>query len=480
MRRILWSLAASTALGATVSWTMAQDRLAIPEATGPTAGRTTMSFGSGRTVPGTATTGPGSRSTYSELFGRDDSRPFPEERQTLPRAGSLTESRAGDLFRRDTSRSVPSAGTAVTGDMLEDQFQRVSAQASDLERDVVHAEYERSPGQRDRVEQVRGDEFARDFPAMAEQRSFPAEQSTPSVETFRTGIGNSRLSDPISTSPTGRTFGSYSSVQPRVETSRGVTFTRSTPETRTTPEPVIQQVSASTAAAAPTRTASVSTSASTPVDSLGAVGQKVSSGPQAPTVSLEWVTRSGINVAQQCDCSLVVKNTGIIAAKNVEVTAHFPTSIRLVTVEPQPASSDDFLGWKFAELQPGQEQVIQMTMIPSEAGKLDATADVRFSGSASTALTVAEPLIEVDVTGPGKVLIGEPASQTVTVRNPGTGIATNVQIEAIIPGGLEHARGERLVMDVGSLNPGETRSVRLALAAVKGGNQVVQVQARAD
>jgi uncharacterized repeat protein (TIGR01451 family) len=119
-------------------------------------------------------------------------------------------------------------------------------------------------------------------------------------------------------------------------------------------------------------------------------------------------------------------------------------------------------------------------MVPSTPGKIDTKAEVRFSGAALTSLTVAEPLIEVAVEGPQRVLIGEPASQTVTVKNPGSGIATNVQIEAVIPGGLEHARGERLVMDIGSLNPGENRSVRLALAAVKGGKQVVQVQARAD
>ena len=216
------------------------------------------------------------------------------------------------------------------------------------------------------------------------------------------------------------------------------------------------------------------------LDALGAVAQTVSSGPQAPTVSLEWVTHSGINVGQECKCSLVVKNTGIIAAREVEVHAQFPTSVRLASVEPQPAQSESFLAWTFAELQPGAEHVIQMTLIPSTPGKIDAQADVRFTGVAATSLTVSEPLLEVDLSGPGKVLIGEPASQTVTVRNPGSGIATNVQVEAIIPVGLEHARGERLVMDVGSLNPGESRSVRLALAAVKGGQQVVQVQARAD
>jgi uncharacterized repeat protein (TIGR01451 family) len=164
----------------------------------------------------------------------------------------------------------------------------------------------------------------------------------------------------------------------------------------------------------------------------------------------------------------------------VELTAHFPASVRLVSVEPQPAEADSHLLWRFAELQPSQEQTIRIKLIPSERGTIQTQADIRFSGTAATSLTVAEPLLEVACEGPNRVLIGEPASQTVVIKNPGSGIATNVQIEAIIPDGLEHARGHRLVMDVGSLNPGETRNVRLALAAIKGGKQVVQIQGRAD
>jgi uncharacterized repeat protein (TIGR01451 family) len=81
--------------------------------------------------------------------------------------------------------------------------------------------------------------------------------------------------------------------------------------------------------------------------------------------------------------------------------------------------------------------------------------------------------------GPDQVMIGESAPHIVTVSNPGTGVAQNVVIEVKVPQGLEHARGERLKMEVGSLNPGESRSVRLSLTATAGGEHSVQVEARA-
>ncbi|MFV0443382.1 MAG: hypothetical protein ACK5Q5_07410, partial [Planctomycetaceae bacterium] len=476
MRRILWSLAASSALGVGMSWSMAQDNYRLPS---QSPSRTSMSFGSGRTI-GDPTGATAERKTYSDLFGRSDTRPFPGESQQLPPAGSLTETRAGDLFRRDQRSSA--SGESPSGADLLDQFQQVSAQNADPQQDVVHAEFQRSPGQSDPIEQVRGGDNAREFPQAVPSSVGAASRTAETFDAFRSQPGGSRLTEPISTSPSGRSVQQFSAVQQQTTSSRGVTFTRSTPVAAPAVAPVARPTAmttiAPTAAPAPAPVATVS--ATPAVDALGTVAQTISSGRQAPSVSLEWVAHSGINVGQECKFSLKVQNSGIIAAREIEVHAHVPTSVRVVSVSPQPVASDTFMSWTFAELQPGQEKVIDLALVPSAPGKLDVRADVRFTGVAATSLMVSEPLLEVELSGPKKVLIGEPASQTVTVKNPGSGIATNVEVEAIIPGGLEHARGERLVMDVGSLNPGESRNVRLALAAVKGGAQIVQVQARAD
>ena len=161
MRRILWSLAASSAFGATVSWTVAQEAPAFPQEP--------ASYSSFSSSPGRVTTG-GSlgteRRTYSDLFGSEDSRPFPGGQQTLPRAGSLSEARASDLFRREVSPAT-ARNAGLTGQQLEDQFQRVSAEQVDPNSNVVQAGFERAPDQREPIEQVRGPGVARDFPRTA-------------------------------------------------------------------------------------------------------------------------------------------------------------------------------------------------------------------------------------------------------------------------------------------------------------------------
>lgn len=211
-----------------------------------------------------------------------------------------------------------------------------------------------------------------------------------------------------------------------------------------------------------------------------AVPAAVQSGPQTAMVTVKWVKLSDINVGLECECGLVVKNDGKVAAERVAVVAAFPTNVRLTSAKPMPQELRGQLLWKFESLAPGEKQMIRVKLIPSRRGPLTTNASVRFTSAAAETFTVAEPMLKLTMTGQKNVLIGDSASQIINVSNPGTGIATNVTIEARIPKGLEHPRGERLTMEIGSLNPGESRKVRLSLSAAKGGNQTIYVQATSD
>lgn len=472
MRRIAWTLAACGAIGAT--WTIAQDRF-------PSSG------GFGLNAP--------PLTNAEDLLPADGgARPFPS-RNALPRPPAATASSA-DLFRRDVAQSqgmltpggpvqsepgVRAAGVASLGAGADSLGQSVESFGRPQEH-VVQAGFDRHADQRSQIQQIRSLEQAPQFPA-ARVDDYHAPGAGRPYDAFAGAAAGSPLSTPISTSPRSGQSQQFAQAQPTVQSTRGVTFTRAAPS-RPTVQPSlpgvrsIQPASAHEFGEPAIQQAAVVSSSET--IALGKVAQEVRSGPQSPTVTVEWVTHSRINVGQECECELVVKNTGLIPATDVDVSAHFPTNVRLISTDPKPLQAGSSVGWKIAELQPGDSKRIQIVLIPSEPGDLQTRADVRFSGAAATTLTVAEPLLDVQVNGPEKVLVGEPASQTVVVRNPGTGVATHVQIEAVIPAGLEHARGERLVMDVGSLNPGESRSVRLALGAARGGRHIVQVQARAD
>ncbi len=199
-----------------------------------------------------------------------------------------------------------------------------------------------------------------------------------------------------------------------------------------------------------------------------------------PAVSVEWVKLGGINVGQECACDLVVKNTGKVSARQVVVEAMFPASVRLTQADPEPAQVADHLEWAIPELAAGEERTIHIKMIPSQRGELATTASVRFTGTAANVFKVEEPLLKLAVEAPGEVIVGDPLVQSITITNPGTGIAQNVKIQVTPAEGLEATRGDRSQIEIGELNPGESRTVRLSFTAIAGGEQTLAVVATAD
>ncbi len=200
---------------------------------------------------------------------------------------------------------------------------------------------------------------------------------------------------------------------------------------------------------------------------------------ETPRIMTEWKKLGDLNVGQTCAIELVVSNSGGAAASDVNVDAYFPSSIRITDAKPAPNAATDHVTWSFKSIAAGEEKRIALNIIPSQRGELAANANVRFTSAASTVFTVEEPQLKLALTGPSQVTVGEPATQVVTITNPGTGVAHNVTIDVTIPEGLEHARGSRLQMELGSLTPGESRSVKLSLNAKHGGSQTLKVEAKA-
>ncbi len=251
----------------------------------------------------------------------------------------------------------------------------------------------------------------------------------------------------------------------------------------------IQQVRVETRAKAPRvplppsrhRVTPITTSVSHTLEPAAAT-PTVTNGPLASGISLEWVKKSEFNVGQECAVELVVKNTGSSVVEQVAVDAYFQSPVRLTSAKPQPAESRDHLTWSYDTLPPGAEQRIAMKLVPGRRGDLGLKAQVRLTGSAAATFRVEEPQLKVALKGPTEVMLGDSASQLVLVSNPGTGPAQDVRIAAKVSSGLEHARGEQEVieMEIGTIMPGESRTVRLPLMGVKGGEQSVSITANSS
>lgn len=205
-----------------------------------------------------------------------------------------------------------------------------------------------------------------------------------------------------------------------------------------------------------------------------------SNGPQTPSVTVRWQHQGEFNVGQECRCDLVVENTGSSLVRDVVTEAVLPDGLEVISAEPAPQATNGRASWSFGDLQPGQTRTVQMVMIPRGQGSIEMSAYVRMTGSSTSTVAVLEPKLSLVMDGPKSVEVGQLVNYTANVTNPGTGQARNVIIQAVIPEGLEHKRGKMLTIDIGTLNPGESRRARLSLTGVKGGDQKLAVRVLAD
>ncbi|MEM9703017.1 MAG: hypothetical protein AAF907_11310, partial [Planctomycetota bacterium] len=116
---------------------------------------------------------------------------------------------------------------------------------------------------------------------------------------------------------------------------------------------------------------------------------------------------------------------------------------------------------------------------PATANRLSAMVTSRLV--ARSAPVVTQPMLDVALKGVKEALIGEPATQTILVSNPGTGHVDEALIEVVLPKGLDHRGGpKRLTMNIGALSAGETKPVRLGLMTSAGGVQTIAVRVRGE
>ncbi|MEZ6058873.1 MAG: hypothetical protein R3C19_00765 [Planctomycetaceae bacterium] len=203
-------------------------------------------------------------------------------------------------------------------------------------------------------------------------------------------------------------------------------------------------------------------------------------GPQSPSVTLQWVQHGDFNVGQECKCDLIIRNSSDSPVRHVIAEAVIPDGLQVIAASPDPNSTAGSALWTFEELAAGDSRRVELTVVPLGRGGMQLNAFVRFTGFAASVFTVKEPMLQLSVDGPAQVEVGQQGSYVVSVTNPGTGVARNVTIQAAIPEGLEHRRGSLLTIEVGTLNPGESRQAKLSVAAVQGGPQNLAVRATAD
>jgi uncharacterized repeat protein (TIGR01451 family) len=205
-----------------------------------------------------------------------------------------------------------------------------------------------------------------------------------------------------------------------------------------------------------------------------------SSDVQVNHVSIELTGPPTASFGVPADFELVVRNDGTNQVENVRVEAELPATCEFVSANPTAEVEEGTATWMLDRLTAGQERRIHFQLKPIEEGSLECHAMVTCMALSGIQTTVTRPQLQLAMTGPREVALGQIAVFTLRVTNPGTGAATNVLIRDVVPEGFTHPAGEEIEYEVGTLAPGESRELRLELTARGAGIQKNYAQVSGD
>lgn len=219
----------------------------------------------------------------------------------------------------------------------------------------------------------------------------------------------------------------------------------------------------------------------TPLEGNGKPGEAKLEGQQTPTLIVEKIAPTEIQVGKPAEFTVHVRNTGRVDAHDVVVYDTIPQGTRLVeTKPPATRATDGSLKFQLGTIQPGQEAIATIELMPLVEGEIGSVASVTFQAEVSVRTVATKPILVIEHNGPKIALVGEEIPLTITISNPGTGTATGVILEEDVPEGVEHPAGSSLEFEVGDLKPGESRELDLILTATKAGSVENIIRARAD
>lgn len=184
-----------------------------------------------------------------------------------------------------------------------------------------------------------------------------------------------------------------------------------------------------------------------------------------PQLNLEVAAPREVLVGERVTLSIKLSNTGTGTATGIVISESIPEQLA------HPAGAE--LEYEVGDLQPGQSRQLDLTMNAVKAGQvinqLVAQGEGRLRIEEQTELTVVAPQLELSLKGPKRRYLERQATYTMTISNPGTASAKQVELVTHLPKGMKFVRAD----NAGEYDA-ETNSVHWALAELPP-NQAGQV-----
>jgi len=205
-----------------------------------------------------------------------------------------------------------------------------------------------------------------------------------------------------------------------------------------------------------------------------------------PLVTVEHTAPPKVMIGQQFTVAITVSNPGTGAATGLVIEEDVPEGF------VHAAGSE--LEYEIGTLRPGETKRLELSLKADKAGVIENTILVRGEGSLSAShrlqVEVVAPQLQVDVNGPKKRFLQRQATYTVSVANPGTAAARDVELVAFLPRGMKFVETDSqgqydpqqhaVFWSLEELPAAKSGEVTFVTVPVEAGEQRLRVEGKAD
>jgi uncharacterized repeat protein (TIGR01451 family) len=206
-----------------------------------------------------------------------------------------------------------------------------------------------------------------------------------------------------------------------------------------------------------------------------AVPNTTPAGPSA-ALNVETIGPGSVIVGQPFTYEIIVRNPGASPTLFVRVQDMLPKNLQYQGSDPAGQMSDGQLLWDIGTLDAKAERRIKVTVQPTGEGEFTTTATATCSARTTMRVNASQPKLSLVKKGPQSAQVGDTVAFELLVSNLGTGPVEKVSLRDQMPEGLLHEAqrtpGQVIEADLGTLKPGETRTIDMKAKALREGRFV--------
>jgi uncharacterized repeat protein (TIGR01451 family) len=205
-----------------------------------------------------------------------------------------------------------------------------------------------------------------------------------------------------------------------------------------------------------------------------------------PQLAIRMTSPSEVMIGNQQHVKIEIRNPGSGDATGVMLFENVPPNVKHV--------SGPALEFEIGTLRAGETRELDLVLTAEKAGKvvnaLTARAEGNLQVQQQVEFEVIAPALTIAVQGPEKRYLERPATYEVSVENPGTAPAHDVQIVTKLPKGMRFVRANNMgeydatshavYWSLAELPKGEKGTVELVTMPIEAGPQTLQVESHAQ